>query len=46
MGLGLNICRTIVDEHGGTLRHEANPGGGAIFRFTLAAVPEYGADAG
>jgi K+-sensing histidine kinase KdpD len=37
MGLGLTICRGIVRAHGGTIRAEARPGGGAIFRFTLPA---------
>ena len=35
MGLGLSLCRSIVRAHGGELRYEANPAGGAIFRFTL-----------
>jgi PAS domain S-box-containing protein len=47
MGLGLSICRSIVEAHGGRLRSEPNPGGGTIFHFTLAAVSdnaEYNAD--
>jgi len=35
MGMGLNICRTAAEFHGGTLVHEANPQGGTIFRFSL-----------
>jgi PAS domain S-box-containing protein len=38
MGLGLSICRSIVEAHGGKLRSEPKPGGGTIFRFTLAAA--------
>ena len=38
MGLGLSICRSIVDAHGGRLWHEANPGGGTVFRFTIAVA--------
>jgi PAS domain S-box-containing protein len=35
MGMGLNICRSIVEFHHGRLTVEENPEGGSIFRFTL-----------
>ncbi|MGE5150917.1 MAG: sensor histidine kinase, partial [Rhodospirillaceae bacterium] len=37
MGLGLSICRTIVEAHGGKIWVDERPGGGTIFRFTLRA---------
>jgi K+-sensing histidine kinase KdpD len=43
VGLGLAICRGIVQAHGGRAWVEARPGGGASFRFTLpldASTPE------
>jgi signal transduction histidine kinase len=39
-GLGLAICRVIVERHGGRIWAEAPPGGGAIFRFVLQPVAE------
>jgi two-component system, LuxR family, sensor kinase FixL len=35
MGLGLSICRTIVEAHGGKIWVDPRPGGGTVFRFTL-----------
>ena len=34
-GLGLTICKRIIDEHGGTIAAENLPGGGACFTVTL-----------
>ena len=44
VGLGLTICRGIVEAHGGTIRVRRRPGGGATFRFTLPAAPVSDAD--
>nr|WP_314442454.1 PAS domain S-box protein [uncultured Sphingomonas sp.] len=40
MGIGLSICRTIIEAHGGKIWFEPGPGGGTVFHFT---VPEAGA---
>ena len=40
MGVGLSICRTIVEAHGGKLTVSEPPAGGTSFRFTLRAVDE------
>jgi two-component system sensor histidine kinase DctS len=37
MGLGLSLCRTVVEQHGGFLGHEPNRPRGTVFRFTLPA---------
>jgi two-component system sensor kinase FixL len=42
MGLGLSICRTIVEAHRGHIRAEPRPTGGTVFRFTLP-VEEFAA---
>jgi two-component system sensor histidine kinase DctS len=44
MGLGLSLCRTVIEQHGGKLDFESAPAGesvpmGSTFRFTLA-VPD------
>ncbi len=46
MGMGLSICRTAIEFHGGTLTHAPHPNGGTVFTFSLprqdaaAASPE------
>ena len=40
MGIGLSICRTIIEAHGGQIWFEAAPEGGTIFRFTLPRVED------
>jgi two-component system sensor kinase FixL len=40
MGVGLSICRTIVEAHGGEITVEPNPDGGTVFRFTVRAASE------
>lgn len=45
MGMGLSICRSIVNAHGGRIWMEPGAEGGTTFNFTLP-VRERGADAG
>jgi two-component system sensor histidine kinase DctS len=39
MGLGLSLCRTVVEQHGGALVFENRPGRGTEFRFSLPVAP-------
>ena len=42
LGVGLSVCRVIIEAHGGDLQAHDNPGGGTVFRFTLrqASTPD------
>ena len=35
MGLGLSLCRTVVEQHGSALQHQPQTPRGTVFRFTL-----------
>lgn len=39
LGIGLAICRSIIEFHDGHLWFERNPGGGSVFAFTLPPAP-------
>ena len=41
LGMGLPICKTIVEAHGGTIEILNNPAAGATVRFTLRAADEH-----
>ncbi|MEJ7930364.1 ATP-binding protein [Ramlibacter sp. AN1015] len=45
MGLGLSLCRTVIEQHGGALVFEPHVPQGTIFRFTLPVAQTAGAPA-
>lgn len=46
MGLGLSICRSIIEAHGGVLEAGSEPGPGASFFFTVPLMGEAGEEEG
>ncbi|MCF0253774.1 MAG: PAS domain S-box protein [Duodenibacillus sp.] len=40
LGIGLNLCRSIIETHQGRLWHEPNAGGGAVFCFSLPVAAD------
>jgi two-component system, LuxR family, sensor histidine kinase DctS len=48
MGLGLSLCRSVIEQHGGQMVYRPRPGGGSIFSFDLPtpAAPAAGSQGG
>jgi len=44
MGIGLSVCRTIIEAHGGHIVVEQPAEGGTLFRFTVPVAPAPAAD--
>jgi signal transduction histidine kinase len=42
MGMGLSICRSIIEAHGGAVWARPNEGPGMTFHFTVSAAPQSG----
>ena len=42
IGIGLSICRTIINAHEGQIWATANPGGGTVFHFTVPVAQAEG----
>ena len=36
--MGLSLCRTVIEQHGGFLEHAPNRPSGTVFRFTLPSA--------
>lgn len=43
LGVGLSICRSIIETHGGSISVAENPSGGTVFRFTVPRALRAGA---